>query len=313
MRYARPKTKFYAKVEDEIYDLFDQEDVRLTYRMVYMALSGCLLPNSEFAKATFNELRRKSGASSDQTISKALKELSEKGFISKMGESTYRLWHCVYKGIREDQKEYSELREPTTPSVVIPTTPSVVPHARVILFKKTKELQHETDDVNIKNLVFEEGSPFKDSVPRWQWSVWIQEYKFEWCQKMIKEIQHSYRKNYGAIQDPIKLMAKALKMGNVWQLEKKRMADCKKQEDEWKRKKEWEKGCDERWAEVEAERKSEYEKDDKDYSMAIKQPYLIRKAEEKIRSQYPGLEENTEIFVVRLKMKLINLYRESVK
>ena len=102
----RSKTKFYAKVEDNIYDLFDQKGVRTTYRMLYMALSGCLISNSEFSKVSFPDLRQKTGIVSDTTLTKGLKELCQKGFISKMENSTYRLWHGVFKGLRENQIQF---------------------------------------------------------------------------------------------------------------------------------------------------------------------------------------------------------------
>lgn len=150
--YRRGKTKFYAKVEDDIYDLFDRHEVTAPHAMIYMALSGCLLHNSEFAKASYKALRKKGRAASDETVRNALNELSKKGFISKMGNSTYRLWHCVYKGIREDQKEYSEViyrEKTTTANVVKATTANVVPHVRDMIHTTiNKQLQSQSESGN---------------------------------------------------------------------------------------------------------------------------------------------------------------------
>jgi len=311
--YSRNKTRTYTKVQDDIYDLFEEAGIRLTYRMVYMALSGCLIPNSEFARATFKKLRAKSGASSDQTISMAIKELSQKGFISKMGGSTYRLWHCVYKGIRENEKEYSEVKESTTPSVVTTTTPSVVPHAGVILFSITKEQQHETDDVSFKNLSFEEGSPFKTGVPIWQWMAWIEQYKFEWCQKMITELEHSYQKSYGSIKFPVKLMAKALKMGKVWQLERKRLDDAKNFEKDRERQKAQEKLMALSYSAERAEMDTQNEKDDVDYAEATKQPYLIDRVLKSLGECGRAPRDGSDCDAIILRYQVIKKYRESLK
>lgn len=304
------------KVEDDIYDLFEENGIRTTYRMVYMALSGCLIPNSEFSKVTWKKLRKRSGVSSDETLTKALKELCQKGFISKMGDSTYRLWHCVYKGLRENEKDHLEVKEycgvSTTPSVVSTTTPSVAPHARVINSKKTKELPHETDDVHFKNLVFGEKSPFKDDIPRWQWIAWIEQYQLQWCQKMISELEHVYKKDYSKIRDAVLLMGKGLGSGAKWQLEKKRLDEAKKFEEEWERKKEWERRADQAWAQKMAEEDSVNQKIEVDFSMAIKQPYLIARAEKKLKLERPDLNETSEIFTILLKSQIVTHYRESL-
>jgi len=308
----RTKTKFYTKVEDDIYDLFVEKDVRLTYRMIYMALSGCMIPNSEFAEVKFKALRIKSGAGSDSTLTAALKELSKKGFISKMGGSTYRLWHCVYKGVRENEKEYSELKESTTPSVVAATTLGVVPHVRVLSCQLTKEQQHETDDVNFKNLTFGEGSPFKNDIPIWQWRSWIKKYNFEWCQKMVEELECAYGKNYEKIKSPVKLMAKGLTDGKQWQLERKRLEDAKKFEEELAKKKEQEKHMDRILEKERMERDIENEKNDLDYAEAIKQPYLIERAIECLEASGIFPKEGSDCYPILLRHKVVKEYQEAL-
>jgi len=312
-KLERPKRrlKTYSKIQDDVYERFDENNIRPIYRMVYMALSGCLIPNSEFSRATFKDLRRKSGVSSDETIKKALDQLAEKGFISRMGNSTYRLWHCVFKGIREEQIAYSELTEPTTPSVVTPTTPSVVPHARVLLSRLTiKEQRHGTDAVNLTPLIFGESSPFKTGIDGWQWSTWIKKFGFEWCQEMVTELEGCYQKNYSEIKSPVRLMQKALKEGAEWKLRQKREEECKNRERDHEVEKQREDMAQKVWDQEKSESVVQYELDDTDYELAIKQPYFISKAENFLRNDAPSLDESGEVFRIRLRHTLVRMYRE---
>jgi len=75
--------------QDDIYDLFAKKGIRASYAMIYLALSGCLIGNTKFAKASYPVLRKKGRVSSDATVCRALNELEEKGFISRMGNSMY--------------------------------------------------------------------------------------------------------------------------------------------------------------------------------------------------------------------------------
>ena len=315
-QYRHKRNGAYAKVQDDIYDLFDQHGITAPHAMIYMALSGCLIHNSEFARASYKTLRKKGRASSDETVSNALKELSDKGFISKMGNSTYRLWHCVYKGMREDEIDYSEVENPridgTTANVVKPTTANVVPHARVLLSKQHKKLQQETVDVDFKNLTFGENSRFKDEIPQLQWNQWIQKYTLEWCQTMIMDLEYSYREDPGKIRTPKKLMLRGLIEGRDWKIEEQRDDKIKKREYECEAKKALERRNQEIWDEESAQRDEQTHRDAEDYALAIKQPYIITRAEQELRMEAPELNDAHELFGIRLRFKILAIYRQGL-
>ena len=315
-QYRHKKNGAYAKVQDDIYDLFDQHGITAPHAMIYMALSGCLIHNSEFAIVSYKTLRKKGRASSDETVSNALKELSDKGFISKMGNSTYRLWHCVYKGIREDEIDYSEVENPridgTTANVVNPTTANVVPHARVLLSKQHKKQQQESVDVNFKNLTFGEKSRFKGEISEFQWNQWIQKYSLEWCQTMIKDLEYSYHEDPEKIRTPKKLMLRGLIEGRDWKIKEKRDDEIKKREGEWETIKERERTAQKIWDEESARRDEQTHRDAEDYALAIKQPYIIARAEQELRSEVPELDDAHELFGIRLKFKILAIYRQGL-
>jgi len=131
----RSRTRFYTKVEDHLYDFFADKEINPLSRLVYGALSASMTYNSSFAKATYNDLIRKTGIGSRHTIKASLDELSKKGFISRMDTSTYRLWHGVFKGIREG-KNGSALSAPDSRNSSALSAP---PHASVMINKTIKK------------------------------------------------------------------------------------------------------------------------------------------------------------------------------
>lgn len=298
-KYPGQKTKIYAKVEDDIYDLFHERQVRTTYRMLYLALSGNLIPNSEFARANFPKLRHNTGIGSDSTITDGLKELCQKGFLTKMGESTYRMWDGVYKGIREEKINYPDPVEPTTPSVVTPTTPTVVPHVRVLSSKQTiKKQRHGSDDVIFSKLEFKEKSLFSP-VSKKSWRFWIAEYGLEKVQDTLDKMERCTKK---INKTATGLMNKALKNADVWDFETTEEKELEKKEahriviD----------NLDESRSQVQKEKRIQ---DDMDYEQGKKDTYLVNLAHAELKAKSEWYKKNG-MYEELLAQKIVRLYGE---
>ena len=186
-----------------------------------------------------------------------------------------------------------------------------MPHARVILFKKTKEQQHEADDVNFKNLTFGEGSPFKDGIEKWQWLNWLKEYSQDWCQEMISCLEDVYEKDYSKVNSPVKLIRTALKKGNEWRLRQQRLDKAKQSERKWDEEKAREKLLDQQFQAEEDERIFENENDDCDYAKATKQTFIINRAMDSLEKEGLHTDKENDSYQAILRHKVIQEYRKT--
>ncbi len=101
MPYTKGRT--YHKIDDNLVNMGRHHNLSISAMGLFVVLTCKMLPNSSITeKLTYKTLREFSGISSDQTISKLLKELIDSGFVSRMDDSHYRIWKCAFKGLRED-------------------------------------------------------------------------------------------------------------------------------------------------------------------------------------------------------------------
>ena len=181
----------YSKVQDQLTNEFINKKVSALGRLVYLTLGTCLYPNSSIAKASYKNLLEKSGISSEETISKCLKELKEKGFLSSMGASEYRLWIGIFKGLKEAEGQTPHASKSTTPSVVKSTTAGVVPHASALLKPNTTKEQTTSDDV-LSKINLSEKSVFK-TIQANTLQKWVKKFGEEKVIKTLETLEVQYR------------------------------------------------------------------------------------------------------------------------
>lgn len=181
----------YSKVQDQVTSEFTKKKVSALGRFVYLILGTCLYPNSSIAKASYKTLVEKTGLSSEVTISKHLKELKEKGFISSMGSSDYRLWVGIFKGLKEAEISTPQRTQNTTSPVVKSTTGDVVPHASALLKPNTTKEQ-TTSDAVFSKINLGENSVFK-TIQANTLQKWVKKFGEEKVIKTLETLEVQYK------------------------------------------------------------------------------------------------------------------------
>jgi hypothetical protein len=84
---------------------FNQKKIAPLSRYIFITMLFHCYLNSSIVKIGYKELMLATGIESKATISKCLKELTEKALISKMERSTYRIWYVSKKEVKEAQEK----------------------------------------------------------------------------------------------------------------------------------------------------------------------------------------------------------------
>jgi hypothetical protein len=158
-----------------------------------------------------------------------------------------------------------------------------------------------------KDLVFKEKSKFR-YIAENQWNEWITSHGFEKCSHMIKTLEIQYPDE--KITNPGGLMRNALQGG--WVFESKKIRDHEKKEKYLEYQKKLQKQEDIRMKFEINQRKFEVDKDEEIYKKALENKSLVRTAEIMIQDDSPNLEANSEFFKIRVRHKLIEIYKRSL-
>ncbi len=317
------QTKGYSKVQDNLRYQFITKEVTPFARLIYYSLIHSLLSNSSISKATYPYIRETTGISSDSTIKKYLDELKQKGFLSYMGNSHYRLWCSVFKGYLENTPNTPQPEDcVTTRGVVKTTTPRVVTHVRVYKTKHKNNKQQQRpaippnpqvtqpkkDDVFLKPpLSFCLNSPFKTINPKTM-AHFVQTHGLEQVQTKITKLETiKYNHPSTITKTAAGLLYKALHNGDIWDFQDKQEKEHKN-----KARKQQEKQA---FARLKQEQQHQQEEQNNNedilYNKAIQDKTIVNTASELLRLEEPELEpQRPELFQARLRYRILTLYQK---
>lgn len=223
----------YSKVKNNTYEHLSSKNTSPKSRLAYSFLGSRLDYDSSNSRATYDQILKGCGFGSYQTVSRCLKELTEKGLIVRIGRSRYRLTYGIYMGIIENENKTektipssrSQKKANITPSVVKENPPiySIILNNNKLRKSRHDRLPHVGETIkpdDLSNLKFKKDSAFSNT-PKSTLYKMIKRYGMGIVQDRITRLERCYTVDQ-IRKSPESLLYASLRDNGEWKYKTKK-------------------------------------------------------------------------------------------